>query len=81
MDNNNNNDDDDDDETIQITVEDISNITMIIDAVTIRGAFQASELESVGSYYNRMKKFVKQNTPSLEETEENESNDDNNVAE
>lgn len=54
---------------------------MIIDAVTIRGAFQASELESVGSYYNRMKKFVKQNTPSLEETEENESNDDNNVAE
>lgn len=72
---------DNNDEAIQITVQDISTIIMIIDVVTKRGAFQASELESVGAYYNRMQKFVKQNTPSLEETEENESNDDNNVAE
>ena len=41
-----------------ITINDIVQIKNIIDVCSRRGAFQASELESVGALYNRIKQFT-----------------------
>ena len=42
----------------QLTINDIIQIRNIIDVCSRRGAFQASELETVGAIYNRIKSFT-----------------------
>lgn len=41
-----------------VTVNDLANIYAIIDLASKRGAFQASELQAVGSVANKVKSFV-----------------------
>ena len=41
-----------------VTVNDLANIYAIIDLASKRGAFQANELQAVGSVANKVKAFV-----------------------
>lgn len=41
-----------------VTVNDLSNVYAIIDLASKRGAFQASELATVGTVANKIKAFV-----------------------
>lgn len=41
-----------------VTVNDLQNVYAIIDLASKRGAFQASELQAVGSVANKVKAFV-----------------------
>ena len=44
--------------TPSVTVNDLVNIYNVIDLASKRGAFQASELSSVGAVANKVKEFV-----------------------
>ena len=45
-------------EAPNVTVNDLQNVYAIIDLASKRGAFQASELQAVGSVANKVKAFV-----------------------
>jgi hypothetical protein len=60
-------------ETPQIKLNDLAAAVQIIDVCSKRGAFEGSELETVGAVRGRIAAFVKANTP--EPTEEGEAND------
>jgi hypothetical protein len=60
----------------QISLNDLAAAVQIIDVCSKRGAFEGSELESVGAVRGRIAAFVQANTPAQEETtEEGEAND------
>jgi hypothetical protein len=60
----------------QISLNDLAAAVQIIDVCSKRGAFEGSELESVGAVRGRIAAFVQANTPAQEETtEEGETND------
>jgi len=60
----------------QISLNDRAAAVQIIDVCSKRGAFEGSELESVGAVRGRIAAFVQANTPAQEETtEEGEAND------
>ncbi len=44
--------------TTDLTVSDLVNIRAVIEAAVKRGAFQASELSSVGAAYDKLSKFL-----------------------
>lgn len=50
----------------QLTVTDIKDLLVVIDAASKRGAFHAAEMESVGKLYNRVKGFVDAVEPKAE---------------
>lgn len=45
---------------VSVTVNDLANVYAIIDLASKRGAFQAAELQAVGSVANKIKAFVDQ---------------------
>ena len=60
----------------QISLNDLAAAVQIIDVCSKRGAFEGTELESVGAVRGRIAAFVQANTPAQEETtEEGEAND------
>ena len=50
-----------------ITLNDIASMATIIDLCTQRGAFKATELETVGKLFNKIKAFVDEQTKNSEE--------------
>lgn len=48
------------DAPVSVTVNDLANVYAIIDLASKRGAFQAAELQAVGSVANKIKAFVDQ---------------------
>ena len=48
-------------EKVTITLQDISAMIRIIDVVSSRGAVQAGEMQIVGTLYERLQLFIKQN--------------------
>jgi hypothetical protein len=53
-----------------ITLQDIALMVSIIDATVKRGAIEGSEMSLVGGIRDKLDKFVKENTPKAEETNE-----------
>lgn len=47
-------------EPVNVTVNDLVNVYAVIDLASKRGAFQAAELEAVGSVANKIKAFIDQ---------------------
>ncbi len=56
-------------ESINLTLSDIGAIVSIIDVCSKRGAFEGSELETVGGLRNRISAFLAQAAPAPEEEE------------
>ncbi len=54
---------------ISLTLNDIKAMVSVIDICSKRGAFEGSELETVGGLRNRILAFVEQANPSEEEAE------------
>jgi hypothetical protein len=52
----------------QISLNDLAAAVQIIDVCSKRGAFEGTELESVGAVRGRIAAFVQANTPVQEET-------------
>jgi len=42
----------------ELTINDLNALRTIIDVATTRGAFKASEMESIGKVYNRLNTFL-----------------------
>jgi len=42
----------------QLTIADLASLHSIIDAACTRGAFKASEMQSVGEIYNKLTRFL-----------------------
>lgn len=59
-------------ENVSLTLNDIQNVTQIIDIAFRRGAFTASEASQVGKVYEHLSLFVSQNTPATDESENTE---------
>lgn len=57
-------------EQMNINLADLALIVNIIDTCTKRGAFEGSELATVGQLRNKVEVFVKSNMPKEETTEE-----------
>lgn len=57
-------------EAPQLGLGDLAAIIQIIDVCSKRGAFEGSELESVGQVRGRIAAFVQANAPAKEESEE-----------
>lgn len=57
-------------EAPQLGLGDLAAIIQIIDVCSKRGAFEGSELESVGQVRGRIAAFVQANAPAKEEGEE-----------
>jgi hypothetical protein len=55
---------------IQLGLGDLAAVIQIIDVCSKRGAFEGTELESVGQVRGRIAAFVKANAPQQEATEE-----------
>lgn len=47
-------------EPVQLTIADLQMISQIVDLASRRGAFQAGELSSVGTVYNKLAAFLVQ---------------------
>jgi hypothetical protein len=56
-----------------ITLQDIALMVSIIDATVKRGAIEGSEMSLVGGIRDKLDKFVKENTPKSEETNEEDT--------
>ena len=56
-------------ESLNLTIGDIAGIVSIIDICSKRGAFEGSELETVGALRSRVAAFVEQARPPVEEAE------------
>lgn len=55
---------------VQLSLADLAAVVQIIDAASKRGAFEGSELESVGGVRNRLAAFVDASQPAPEEAPE-----------
>jgi hypothetical protein len=55
---------------IQLGLGDLAAVIQIIDVCSKRGAFEGTELESVGQVRGRIAAFVQANAPKQEATEE-----------
>ena len=53
-----------------ITITDLQNVLVLIDLATQRGALRAPELASVASLYEKINRFLKENTRSEEPAKE-----------
>ena len=53
-----------------INLSDLALVVQIVDACTKRGAFEGSELATVGQLRNKVEAFGKANTPPEEKAEE-----------
>ena len=49
--------------TPELTINDLNALRTIIDVATTRGAFKASEMESIGKVYNRLNTFLETVAP------------------
>jgi len=58
---------------VNLSLGDIGAIVSIIDICSKRGAFEGSELETVGGLRNRISAFLAQAAPQAEEEEEAEA--------
>lgn len=62
---------------VGVTVQDVANAYAVIDLAAKRGAFQAAELQAVGTVANRLKAFLdavqSANKPAETEAESSES--------
>ena len=47
----------------ELTINDLNALRTIIDVATTRGAFKASEMESIGKVYNRLNTFLESVVP------------------
>lgn len=47
----------------ELTINDLNALRTIMDVATTRGAFKASEMESIGKVYNRLNTFLESVTP------------------
>jgi hypothetical protein len=47
----------------ELTITDLQNLRAIIDTAARRGAFPASEMQAVGSVFDRLNKFLEVVTP------------------
>lgn len=56
--------------TVQLGLGDLAAVIQIIDVCSKRGAFEGTELESVGAVRGRIAAFVQANAPKEEATEE-----------
>lgn len=45
-------------ETNQLTITDLDDLRNVIELACSRGAFQASEMQDVGTLYNKLNQFV-----------------------
>lgn len=45
-------------ETNQLTITDLDDLRNVIELACSRGAFQASEMQDVGTLYNKLSQFV-----------------------
>ena len=65
----------------QVTIQTLANVLQIIDVCTKRGAFQGTELASVGKTYNEINNFVKavQAQQELNKVESSESTEETNA--
>ena len=52
---------------VQLALADLAAVVSIIDITTKRGAFEGSELESVGGVRNRLAAFLQSQQPPAEE--------------
>lgn len=57
----------------QLGLGDLAAVIQIIDVCSKRGAFEGTELESVGAVRGRIAAFVQANAPQQEETAEGEA--------
>jgi hypothetical protein len=55
---------------VQLGLGDLAAVIQIIDVCSKRGAFEGTELESVGQVRGRIAAFVQANAPAQEATEE-----------
>lgn len=55
----------------ELTINDLGALRTIVDVATQRGAFKASEMESVGKVYNRLNTFLESVTPKPEGQQQN----------
>jgi len=60
-------------ETVQLGLGDLAAVIQIIDVCSKRGAFEGTELESVGAVRGRIAAFVQANAPEQEEAVEAEA--------
>lgn len=60
-------------EAPQLGLGDLAAVIQVIDVCSKRGAFEGSELESVGAVRGRIAAFVQANAPAQEEGEEDET--------
>lgn len=57
---------------IELTLNDLSSMKNLIDVVTQRGAFKATELSSVGMLYDKLSKFLEETQKQQPKPEEQE---------
>lgn len=60
-------------ETVQLGLGDLAAVIQIIDVCSKRGAFEGTEMESVGAVRGRIAAFVQANAPAQEEAVEAEA--------
>ena len=48
-------------EKAQLSLQDLQNVLVIVDAACQRGAFKAPEMKGIGELYERINAYVKQN--------------------
>ena len=52
-------------ETTQLTIADMASLKSLLEAACNRGAFKAQEMSTVGTVYDKLSKFVEQQTAFL----------------
>lgn len=45
-------------EAVQLTMQDLQNLANVVDLACRRGAYPASDMESVGAVYNKLSSFL-----------------------
>ena len=68
-------------EKVSLSLGDLQSVVNLIKMCSSRGAFQAKELESVGTLYNHLELFIKQTQSSLEDNSESNNSESNNSEE
>jgi len=54
----------------ELTIIDLQNIRAVIDVASRRGAFQAAEMEAVGTVFNKLNAFLQAVAPSVTQPDE-----------